>query len=90
MTELSVVADNTTPETPAVRIARLQAEARQEGAAMVERLLDHLAKAAALAREINEAGDAVPVGIQARCAPLAHSADMERRQITLLMQRAGR
>lgn len=50
------------PETTAERVKRLQAEARALALEQVEALEEALLKAANMAREIAEGGDAYPVG----------------------------
>ena len=59
------------PETTAARVKRLQAEARALALEQVEALEQALLKAAAMANEIAEGGDAYPVGARELASRLA-------------------
>ena len=76
------------PETTAERVKRLQAEARALALEQVEALEEVLLKAADMAREIADGGDAYPVGVREVAGRLAEDCKSHGATIHLLAGRA--
>lgn len=77
------------PETTAERVRRLQLEARALAREQVEALETALVKAAEMAREIAEGGDAYPVGAREIAARLADDLPKKAETIKMIVGRAG-
>lgn len=77
-----------TPETTAERVRRLQLEARALAVEQVEALETVLMKAAALAREIAEGGDAYPVGARELAGRLASDLPSKSETLKAIVSRA--
>ena len=77
------------PETTAERVKRLQAEARALALEQVEALEETLLKAAAMAREIAEGGDAYPVGAREIASRLSEDLPSKAETIKHIVHRAS-
>jgi hypothetical protein len=88
MTALSVVSSN--GQTVADRIAALQAESRDLGAAHIGRMCALLEELETLCRQAVTFGDAIPVGARERADRVAHLASAFRDDLTLFSARAKR
>ena len=77
------------PETTAERVKRLQAEARALALEQVEALEVALCKAADMAKEIADGGDAYPVGVREIAARLAADLPPRAETIRTIVGRVG-
>lgn len=77
------------PETTAERVRRLQLEARALAREQVEALETALLKAAAMAQEIAEGGDAYPVGAREIASRLAEDLPKKAETIKMIVGRTG-
>ena len=76
------------PETTADRVKRLQLEARALAVEQVEALEAALMRAAVLAREIAEGGDAYPVGARELAGRLASDLPSKSETLKAIVSRA--
>ncbi|WP_292051972.1 MULTISPECIES: hypothetical protein [unclassified Brevundimonas] len=77
------------PESTAERVKRLQAEARALALEQVEALEQTLIKAANMAREIAEGGDAYPVGAREIASRLSEDLPSKAETIKHIVHRAS-
>lgn len=77
------------PDTRAVRIARLQAEARMLATDQIEAFAEVLSKVAAMSKEIAEGGDAYPVGVRQLAERLAQSLPVQAQTLQAITARTS-
>ncbi len=75
------------PETRAVRVRRMQANARALAREQIEAMAAAMIELAQMAEEVADGGDAYPVGVRELSRRVAHDLGFNARTIEVLLQR---